>query len=228
MKKMQKNITIILVVVSLFSCRNKGTHNALPGGSAAKTEIAIITQKTDTTKPWKEIDFNSSGMIANIVYADTLNFMREKIYDCAKCFLRPEAYAALLKANELAKKQQLKLMIFDCYRPKIYQIKMYNIVKNPDYVALPGKGSMHNKGLAIDIGLADINGKMLDMGSAFDEFSEKAHYTFSNISPAAKANRKKLREIMVISGFKPYDKEWWHFNYTAVNYPTDDFIWNCN
>ena len=35
-----------------------------------------------------------------------------------------------------------------------------------------------------------------------------------------KQNRKKLRDVMTAYGFKPYDKEWWHF--TLINEPYPD------
>jgi D-alanyl-D-alanine dipeptidase len=226
---MPKNITIVLVVVSLmYSCESKQTKNVAPSLISVQNSIVPIKRDTNSIKVWQEINFNETQMIEKMAYADTANFMHEKIYSCAKCFLRTEAADALLKANQLALKEKLRLVLFDCYRPKVYQQKMYDIAKNPNYVALPTKGSMHNKGLAVDIGLADIKGNLLDCGSRFDDFSEKAHFSYSNIPEKAKSNRRKLREIMMQAGFEPYKNEWWHFNYSKAEYPTDDFIWNCN
>jgi D-alanyl-D-alanine dipeptidase len=45
-------------------------------------------------------------------------------------------------------------------------------VSNPEYVADPAKGSIHNRGGA-DITLVDKNGKELDMGTQFDFFESK-------------------------------------------------------
>lgn len=226
---MQKNITIVLVAVSLmFSCESKVAKNTTQSTISIQKEIVPLERDTSSIIGWKEINFKETQIIEKLAYADTANFMHEKIYPCAKCFLRPEAVDALLKANQLAIKENLRLVIFDCYRPKVYQQKMYDIVKNPNYVALPTKGSMHNKGLAVDIGLADSKGALLDFGSQFDDFSEKGHFLYSNISDKAKSNRKKLREIMTQVGFEPYKNEWWHFSYSKVQYSADDFIWNCN
>jgi D-alanyl-D-alanine dipeptidase len=212
MKKMQKNIMIILAGVSFLIC----TNNLLKG------------QTNTPASHWKEIDFKEMHIIEKLAYADTANFMHEKIYPCAKCFLRNEAAVALLKANQLAAQLNLHLVLFDCYRPKVYQQKMYDLVKNPDYVALPTKGSMHNKGLAVDIGLADNSGNLLDFGCAFDDFSDKAHYSYPGIAATAKANRRLLRDIMIQAGFEAYKNEWWHFNYRKAEYPVEDFIWKCN
>ena len=106
---------------------------------------------------------------------------------------------------------------------------MFDIVKNPKYVAEPKQGgSMHNKGLAVDISLANKNGILLDFGGEFDDFSEKSHHGYKDLSSTAKANRKLLKEIMIEVGFEPYKYEWWHYSYKKVNYSLDDFIWDCN
>lgn len=176
---------------------------------------------------WTEVDFESSGMLNRMAYADTANFMHAKIYPCARCFLRPEVAEALEKANELAKDRDLKLVIYDCYRPYGYQRKMYEIVNDPRYVAPPGKGSNHNRGAAIDLTLADENGKLLDMGNPFDDFSELSQYDNDSIPRQAQKNRKLLRNIMVKAGFTPYNNEWWHFDYKQKRYATAGFKWDC-
>jgi D-alanyl-D-alanine dipeptidase len=51
----------------------------------------------------------------------------------------------------------------------------------------------------------------VDMGTAFDCFSEVAYTADKSVSSEAKANRVILREAMEKHGFKNYPKEWWHF-----------------
>lgn len=224
---MLKSIMIVSVGANLlFSC----TNNTIEKSTIADTIDTVVTPEVivDTIAGWTEINFEETGIIEQLAYADTANFMGKQIYPCAKCFLRPEAAQALLKADSLAKELNLKLILFDCYRPKMYQKIMYDIVQNPKYVASPEKSSMHNKGLAVDIGLTAINGKLLDFGTAFDDFSENSHYNATQISEEAKNNRKTLRTIMTDAGFSPYNNEWWHFNFKQVKYPADDFVWNCN
>jgi zinc D-Ala-D-Ala dipeptidase len=222
MKKMPANTTIILaggsfILLILLVLPEKKSY--------ATVDMAYTL--TDTSK-WKEVSFSKNQLLNKMAYADTANFMHQQIYPCAKCFLRLEVANALLKANALAANQQLKLAIFDCYRPKKYQQKMFELVKNPDYVAEPIKGSMHNKGLAVDIGLANNKDQLLDFGCDFDDFSEKAHFDYPQLTTVAKKNRILLRDIMIKAGFEPYKNEWWHFNYKQVDYPVDEFIWNCN
>lgn len=177
---------------------------------------------------FKQLDFKQEAIINRMAYADTANFMHQKLYPCAECWLRPEVHDALLKALEIAKKKGLQLVIYDCYRPYPLQFKMFEIVNDPRYVAKPGKGSNHNRGAAVDISLADAEGNLLDMGSGFDEFTERSHYNASAISKEAKRNRRLLKKIMTEAGFSPYPHEWWHFDYLKKEYETAEFIWDCD
>ncbi|WP_294823672.1 M15 family metallopeptidase [uncultured Flavobacterium sp.] len=191
-----------------------------------QNDIAVVKDSVDPL--WAEVDFKASGMQNRMAYADTVNFMRTKIYPCARCFLRPEVAEALHKANEIAIDKGVRLVIYDCYRPYPFQKLMYDIVNDPRYVAPPGKGSNHNRGAAVDISLADENGELLDMGGAFDDFSEISHYDNGNVSKTGRKNRRLLRSIMKKAGFTPLSSEWWHFDYKKKRYETSVFIWDCH
>ena len=184
-------------------------------------------QLNDTLPGFAEVQFDSLAMINKMAYADTANFMHQKVYPCARCFLRPDVATALEVANKIAKDKGYTIVIYDCYRPISIQYKMYEIVKNPEWVAKPAKGSNHNRGAAIDLSLADENGNLLDMGGAFDEFSEVSHYSYADISAEAKKNRKLLRTIMLRAGFLAYESEWWHFDYKKKRYPASGLVWGC-
>ena len=230
---MLKNTTIISVGVSLFlSCTNNTTRTSSIASSSKETDsLTSITENgLDSTRLlWTEIDFQKSGMIERMAYADTTNFIGQKIYPCAKCFLRPEAAKALNAANKLATKKGLRLILFDCYRPTKHQQEMFDIVGDSKYVAEPKKGgSMHNKGLAVDIALADSMGLMLDFGGDFDDFTERSHHAYSDLNSLAYSNRILLKDIMTEAGFTPYPYEWWHYSFKNANYDLDDFIWSCN
>jgi D-alanyl-D-alanine dipeptidase len=51
----------------------------------------------------------------------------------------------------------------------------------------------------------------LDMGTAYDCLSPLAATDSGEISLAASANRRLLREAMGRRGFRNYPQEWWHF-----------------
>lgn len=116
--------------------------------------------------------------------------------------------------------------MLDCYRPRPIQQRLWNKMPNANYVTPPKKGSMHNRGLAVDLTIVDKNGAELDMGTPFDDFSEKAHYDYTKLSPKILENRKLLRQTMESVGFKGIRTEWWHFSFAAT-YPLSDWLWRC-
>ncbi len=154
----------------------------------------------------------STDFVYDMKYATTDNFLKAQVYDCAECFLRLKTVKALIKANKKFMKKGYRIQIFDCYRPLDIQKRMWKIVSNPEYVADPAKGSIHNRGGAVDITLVDKNGSALDMGTPFDFFGPEASHHFENLSDAVKQNRLLLKKIMRKSDFISFDSEWWHYN----------------
>jgi len=179
-------------------------------------------------EPWWNLKTKEPSFIITMPYASKDNFLKEKIYPCPKCYLREDAAKALINAQKEALNKDLKIIIYDCYRPLPLQQKMFDSKPDSRYVADPKRGSKHNKGVAVDISLATKYGEPLEMGSAFDDFSDKANYYNKSIPQVAKKNRKLLRDIMLANDFTPYDTEWWHFNYKNINFPNEDFIWECD
>lgn len=223
---------MILLVVANFvtSCKIDEKHEnttQILNQKNSKTGEAT-PKKQRNSADFENINFEKNGFVEKMAYATTKNFTKQKIYPCAECYLRKEVADALEKANEKAKMMDLKIVIFDCYRPLSLQKKMFDIVKNSDYVADPQKASKHNRGCALDVSLADKNGTLLNMGTDFDDFSENSHYANTNLDSEERKNRKILRNLMAEFGFIPYDKEWWHFNYKNADFPASNFQWKCN
>lgn len=63
----------------------------------------------------------------------------------------------------------------------------------------------------------------VDMGTAFDCFTELAHTANSSISNEAQKNRQILKSAMEKQGFTNYPKEWWHFVMKDETYKNDYF-----
>lgn len=223
---MRRNITMFLAVSSCFACQSPPSNT---NSETQKKEKGVQIMKDTLCKSleWTSME-RDANIFYNMPYADTANFTHTKLYPCAKCQLRPAVAEALRKASEEALKLNLHLMVFDCYRPYSVQVKMFEIVQNENYVAEPGKGSNHNKGCAVDLTLCDENGIALDMGTCFDDFSEKAAFAFPKLSKEQKNNRAILRSIMQNSGFEPFESEWWHFNYKDLNYPVSNHPLPCD
>lgn len=180
-----------------------------------------------TPSDWEEID-KATGITIDIKYATNDNFTKKKIYDCGKCYLRPEAAAKLVEIhNVLKEKYGYGIKVFDCFRPRPYQQRLWDIMPNPSYVTPPEKGSMHSRGLAVDLTIVDKNGKDLDMGTPYDFFGKEAHQDFTGHSSDINKNRKLLKSIMEENGFGSIRTEWWHYSYRTKSYPLDDWVWEC-
>jgi D-alanyl-D-alanine dipeptidase len=92
---------------------------------------------------------------------------------------------------------------------------------NRDYVADPAKGSVHNRGCAVDLDLIRLaDGIPASMPSEYDEVSLRAHADYPGGDRAARQHRDLLRSAMEAEGFKSLKEEWWHFDHaSSSDYP---------
>lgn len=158
-----------------------------------------------------EITKDDYNLELDIRYASKNNVCEIKLYNSDECFLHSEAAEKLKKAISLAKTKNLRLKIFDAFRPISVQKFMYDKFQN-DFVSNPETGSIpHCRGVAVDLTLIDENNQELEMGSDFDEFSQKAFHGNKDISEIAQKNRILLLEIMTKAGFDFFENEWWHY-----------------
>ncbi|MCB0635927.1 MAG: M15 family metallopeptidase, partial [Lewinella sp.] len=175
----------------------------------------------DTTQ-WLELIALDSTIRLDIRYATDSNFVGQVLYPCARCFLRPVVARALTDAHQELRVRGLGLKLFDCYRPRDVQWKLWEIVSDPGYVADPRTGSIHNRGGAVDLTIVTADGEELDMGTGFDFFGPRAHHTFTDLPDTILANRRLLKDLMVRHGFAPIRSEWWHYNYQDRSYELAD------
>jgi len=158
----------------------------------------------------------NNDLIIEVPYASSNNFCNQQLYSHPFVYLHHDAFNALQKAIEEAKKLGYKIKIWDGFRPFECQAFMAdefpNYVEN-GYVSHSVDGiATHVRGIAVDLTLIDQNYQELDMGTFFDEMIEQANLYSPKISKEQTANRKILSEIMIKSGFEIYDFEWWHYN----------------
>ncbi|MCL5244829.1 M15 family metallopeptidase [Cellulophaga sp. 20_2_10] len=237
-----KYITSLVLISLLIACKDNKTADVI---NTVKKGTITIKQDTVITAPvLEEIKYKSltgladttfvrladfSGDFAyDLRYATTNNFLKAKVYDCPECYTRVKTAKALLKANAYFMKLGYRIKFFDCYRPNSVQYKMWEIVPNPQYVANPKKGSIHNKGGAVDITLETLDGKEVDMGTDFDFFGKKAYHDNTNLAEDILTNRKLLKETMEKHGFWSIRTEWWHYNLSAMsNAKVANFKWDC-
>ncbi|NBT85989.1 MAG: D-alanyl-D-alanine dipeptidase [Alphaproteobacteria bacterium] len=169
--------------------------------------------------PVFEITQKSHDVVIDLKYGTLNNFTHQKIYDQSLCFLHNDAKNCFEKAIALARQQGLRFKIFDAYRPQAAQEKLWEICPNPMYVAPPTSGSNHTRGVAIDLTLINEDGTELDMGTPFDDFTEKSHHGAA-LSRQESENRYILLGIMMSAGWDFYHNEWWHYQlFNAKSYP---------
>jgi beta-lactamase class D len=152
----------------------------------------------------------------DIRYARTDNFVGKVVYSEARAFMQRPAAEALLRVHRKLKEQNLGLVIFDGYRPWSVTKLFWEVTPEDKrkFVANPETGSRHNRGCAIDLSMFDLrSGKLVEMPTDFDDFTDKASPSYEGGSETQKQNRDLLRRMMEAEGFTVNRNEWWHFDY---------------
>lgn len=238
-------ILTVLCLCIFFSCKEKiketksseKLETAIIDSIKEEKPVAIIIPEEQKLKLFNAVadstfirlaDY-SNDFAYDMRYATENNFLKAKVYDCAECYTRAKTAKALIAANKEFLKSGVKIKFYDCYRPNSVQYKMWKIVPNPQYVANPKKGSIHNKGGAVDITLVTLEGEELDMGTDFDFFGKRAYHDNLDLPKEILENRKLLKETMEKHGFWSIRTEWWHYNLGAAsNDKIANFKWECN
>lgn len=151
------------------------------------------------------------------------------------------AAITLLVSRLLHKNHDWTLEIYDCLRPVDTQQAMQEtkIVKeNPDWMEgefpLLSKPGMrgHPRAMAIDVGPITNDGSKIDMGTPFDDMSEKSARDFTGFKNEILEDRKNLETAFINSAkalnlpILPLPNEWWDFrfpnNYTEKFSPLSD------
>jgi len=177
------------------------------------------------------------GLRMDLRYATFDNVTGHDLYcGIQRAFVHRDALPKLKRSLKLLEKEMpgATLVIFDAARPLYAQSALKRTVAGTpysNYVSSGVTGGLHNYGLALDLGLADSTGQMVDMGADFDSFErcagevgEEEALKSGRLTEQQVNNRKFLRSIMTRAGWVPLDSEWWHFNaytraYTKENYP---------
>ena len=152
--------------------------------------------------------------VIDLRYATPNNFIGTPLYPPdARCLVHESLAEGLAIAANALRATEDVLVFWDCYRPHDVQVRMYEAVSDPGWVARPGTfARSHETGRSVDVTLANAQG-LVDMGTDFDEFSPRSHaYATDGLSVQQRANRKRLRDAMSAGGLTVYRGEWWHFD----------------
>jgi len=229
-------LILLLCAINIFVLPKQGNHS---GGNLEHKNLVEedssnsgLESEQDATldydpNEWMELT-SEDGFTLDIRYATENNFTDKVIYSCGRCFLRPEMAEKLIVLNsKIEKDKGWHFKLFDCYRPRPAQQKLWDIVPNPIYVTPPDKGSMHNRGLAVDLTFVDENNKQVDMGTIFDFFGPPAHHDNQDHPQQVIEDRVYLKKLMEDNGFNSITSEWWHYSMNGTGYGFSDWEWNC-
>lgn len=158
-----------------------------------------------------------AGLKVNSVYAGSDNLFGAPLYSTPKLFVAKDAAAALGRVQQRLAAYGYGLVLWDAYRPwsvsKLANLALpegkKDMLEDPEV-----KGSVHNTGNAVDVGLYSLeSGEELDMGCGFDEPSLRQYASYAGGTSRERYLRSLLREEMELQGFKGIEMEWWHFEF---------------
>jgi D-alanyl-D-alanine dipeptidase len=148
-------------------------------------------------------------------------------------FLREGVLERLLKAQAQLP-ADLRFLVVEGYRPPALQRRYFENyaarlrAEQPGWTGeqirsaasrfvSPPEIAPHSAGAAVDLTLADADGRELDLGTrmnATPEESAGACYTdAAGISAPARAHREILGRALTAEGFVNYPTEWWHWSF---------------
>ena len=224
MNKIMNQFQLALIYTAVFLFTGAGATAQI--GQPNKYGLVVISNTSDlinsigndSSKIMVDLGKRIPGLVVDLRYAGTNNFMKEKLYpDEARAWLRRVAADSLVAVRNELKQYGLGLKIFDAYRPWSITEKMWEKVKDDRYAADPKKGSNHNRGIAVDLTIVDTDtGQEVDMGTGFDNFSDTAHHSFTGLFGTVRLARYVLKTVMEKHGFKALETEWWHYSLSNV------------
>ena len=182
-----------------------------------------VADKIETGTGLKKLE--GDMFIIDMKYNSEDNFLKKNVYKdfgIESAYVHQDVYDKLKTLEPVLKKKKLKLVIFDAYRPLEVQKAMWEILPDSRYVANPKTGSLHNRGVAIDVALADEAGNYLEFPTEFDSFEAKASHSYE-CAPKEQhkcENRALLKSLMESIGLTSIRTEWWHYQLpNAKAYP---------
>ena len=194
------------------------------------------------------VDTVAPTVRADLKYAGNDNFVGRPIdgYEGTRLILRRDTAEALARAAAALAEEGYGLLVWDAYRParamrdfrawsrtpdeSTKAVFYPNITKQGIYDAhYIGNSSEHSWGVAVDLTLIHLStGREVDMGGRHDLLDVSSATDSPLVSPAARANRQRLRKAMHAAGFHNYSKEWWHYRlansrpWLQYNFPVRD------
>lgn len=154
------------------------------------------------------------------IFGTDKNFTGKVLYERPVPVLQVPTARKLAEAAKRFRRDGYTLKLYDSYRPKSVQFILYDIVQNSAYIANPyNSASNHNRAAAVDITLIGPDGKELEFPTPMHTFTKRVYRTSRDEwTPEQQRNVDYMTNVMLESGFKLINTEWWHFS--DVDYPS--------
>ena len=184
-------------------------------------------------------DYEAANCILTLKAAEALRGVQDrlremalslKVYDCYRPARAVEAFAAWTESEG---GEETKAEFF----PDIDKSELFTL----GWLA---RRSGHSRGSSVDVAImplpppvqrAYVPGEplarcdapreqrfpdnSLDFGTGYDCFSEKSYTADTSIGDEARKNRDLLVRLMRDAGFRNYQREWWHFDFSGEPFP---------
>jgi zinc D-Ala-D-Ala dipeptidase len=172
-----------------------------------------LPQVLDEEDPLVDAAGIVKDLIVDLAYAKAENITGRALYpEDAKCMLRRSVAARLAVAADALRKRGLRLIARDCTRSPDAQKALWKAHPHPGAVADPSRGSLHERGVAIDLELADLAGARVEVPTKVDAFGPDAAADAPLPDGPAREHREALKTAMHAAGFRVNPKEWWHYS----------------
>ena len=152
------------------------------------------------------------GLVLEIRYATEQNITGKKIYADKRAWLREETIRKLAQVARELEEKGYRLVLWDGWRPASAQKALWAAKPDGRFLTPPNRISRHTRGTSVDVSLADRNGKILEMPSDHDEFTDRADEDFSELPKEVAQRARLLRKAMFRAGFSGVPDEWWHYD----------------
>lgn len=190
-----------------------------PAAVQPNAPVAAIAPDSLARSALADLAEVAPGIVRDLRYATSDNFTGAPLpgYGKPVALMRREAAVALARVQRRLEADGYTLHVWDAYRPVRATLAMVAWTERERRTDLLDDGyiarrSRHNQGVAVDLTVAHRgSGQLLDMGTPFDEFSERSHT--ANATGVVAANRQILLRAMAAEGFTNYASEWWHYTF---------------
>ena len=152
------------------------------------------------------------GLVLEIRYATEQNITGKKIYADKRAWLREETIRKMAQVARELEEKGYRLVLWDGWRPASAQKALWAAKPDGRFLTPPNRISRHTRGTSVDVSLADRNGKILEMPSDHDEFTDRADEDFSDVPKEVAQRARLLRKAMFRAGFSGVPDEWWHYD----------------